>query len=466
MKTLDCLSNPSSRFLWVLGLAWSIATVPSIAGNEDSLAVLTAKLRVIEIEKQLVGIAPNDQPTDQRLNVIEIKLFGAAAQGDLFDRLHRIERALKQSPVSPSAGPIAASIGGPAANATNTSTKAPPVPTAQESEEEEEEDDQGPISAALPPVAPLPPPPAVSTTNGGASKAVPLSAGGMSTLPGLKKPPPPPVDESKVLKSSVSTNVDIKKPEVEVYKDANKLLTGGKYGSALKLFESLCERNPKEPSYFYGAGACYRQLGKPYDAFADFVFAWHLGPDNPMFHEVAEGMIPELKVRIDDSFKLTYGFQAKDPEAILNAGTRMWKAGLTKQAIKLFQWALKNEPLYAQVAAYNLGVTAEYGGDYKIAKGYYDYAATYGHRLEATLVQRGPNSDQIKKSLERVSTYYIEQARADVQQKLKAGTGRFTWFGWTQAASLPKSWGSEVCPFCAISRTSKEYEIGRSHPQP
>lgn len=468
----------TSRCLLVLGFSISSLTASlcsAFAADDDSLAVLTAKLRVAEIEKELVGIAPNNQPTEQRLNVIEIRLFGSpASSGDMFERLYKIEQALKHPEiVNPGGGASVGSAGVSASTNGATSTKdkekagsstvdtaaAPQTSKKAESQDDDDDDDNAAplVANAKPPLehdiekssaVPLAPP------------MTPLSAGGMDTLPGVKKPDP------KVLKSSVTANVEFKKPEVEVYKEATKLLADHKYDASLKMFEQLCQRNPRAATYFYGAGACYRQLGKPYDAFTDFVIAWHLGgTDNSMYHDVAEGMIPELKQRIDDSFKLTYGFHAGEPESVLNAGTRLWKAGFTKQAIKLYTWAIKNEPLYSQVAAYNLGVVAEYGGDYKTAKAYYDWAATQSHRLEG-MVQNSKDKNIIKKSLDRVSTYYIEQARADVQQKMLKGSVRSPWFGWSQAVSLPKSWASEVCPFCAISRTSKEYEIGRSHPQP
>lgn len=442
------VSDPESRLSTVwwprcAALAVTLLTcvlfAASASGQEDSTRALKSKLRVIEIEKQLVGMAPRNQSTEQRLDVIEIRLFGAAAQGDLFARLQRIERALVTQEGEPKTG------------AGGASKAVAAVPVAEEEEEEEEE---GPIAAVSS---------GAGKGSGSPTPLIPsvaqLTAGGMDAMPGVKKPDPP-----KVLKSSVTTTMEFKKTDSDICQDANKLLTSGKYTTALKLFKDLARRNPKEPSYVYGAGLCYRQMGQPYDAFAEFVIAWHLsGSDSSMYHSVAEGMMPELTARIDDSFKLTYGFSAQDPEAVLNAGTRMWKAGLTKEAVRLFSWALKNEPLYANVAAYNLGACAEYGGDYKKAKGYYDYAASYAHRLEATLMRGHADSRLIRNSLERVSTYYIEQARADVQQKILKGQVR-SWNGWAQAVSLPQSWGSEVCPFCAISRTAREYQIGRSAP--
>ncbi|MBX9696293.1 MAG: hypothetical protein K2Z81_28150 [Cyanobacteria bacterium] len=153
----------------------------------------------------------------------------------------------------------------------------------------------------------------------------------------------------EVLKVRVTESVDIsaevakkyKKSKTSViYEAANNAMKKGDYEVASKLYELLCARSPKEAKYFYGAGMAYRGQGDQYSAFSNFVIAWHLG-QGPVFEKMAESMVKDLQVRLDDTFKLTYGFQASDPEAVLNAGARCWKAGLEKQSWQLFVYALK-----------------------------------------------------------------------------------------------------------------------------
>lgn len=256
-----------------------------------------------------------------------------------------------------------------------------------------------------------------------------------------------------MLKLAKSTNDTI-------YGEANRALKTGDYSLAAKLYEMLSERTPNDPRYFYGAGIADHMLGNDDDAFANLEIAWHLG-DLPIYGQTAESIVQFLKAEVDDQFKLTFQYGAHDPAVIVNAGARCWKAGLTKQSIQLFGYALKNEPLYAQIAAYNLGVNAEYRGDYKLALKYYEWSAAQSHRLEVTEKQFPLYASKIRESLKQLPTLYIEQARADVERKLKGGVKTFVWNGWTQATAIPKHYSSEVCPLCAISRTRKEYEPGQ-----
>ncbi len=276
----------------------------------------------------------------------------------------------------------------------------------------------------------------------------------------------------EVFKISVTSNVDIyeeaakkfKKAKDEVvYEKANSAMKTGEYKLACKLYEMLCLRKPKDPRYFYGAGEAYRGVGDPYSAFSNFVIAWHLG-QGPIFEKIGELMVPELKARLDDTFKLTYGFGSRDPEAILNAGTRCWKAGLEKQSWQLFLYALKNEPaIYARIAAYDMGAICEHRGNLKAAHLYYQWAVKDSRRLEA-LAQTSPHLQAtIRKSFELLPMLYLERASLDVESQLLRGSAS-TWGGWIQATVHPKHWSSEVCPLCAISRTETDYHAGESHP--
>ena len=61
-----------------------------------------------------------------------------------------------------------------------------------------------------------------------------------------------------------------------IQKEANKCFETGNYKLAQRLYELLCERDPKNPSYCYGAGDAYAYEGDNPSAFANFVTAWHL----------------------------------------------------------------------------------------------------------------------------------------------------------------------------------------------
>jgi hypothetical protein len=268
------------------------------------------------------------------------------------------------------------------------------------------------------------------------------------------------------LKRNQRTVIKLQKADDDtVYGEANRALKSENYDLAAKLYEMLAERKPTDPRYFYGAGIAYHMQGNDYDAFSNLVIAWHLG-DLPVYEQTAQSLIPYLKNEVDDQFRLTFRYQAHDPATIVNAGARCWKAGLTKQSIQLFGYALKNEPLYAQIAAYNLGVNAEHSRNFKLALQYYEWAAAQSHKLEATAKQFPLYKGEIEKSLKQLPTFYIEQARSDVEHTLKGNARVFVWRGWAQATGLPQHYSSEVCPLCAISRTRKEYESGQMEFRP
>jgi len=247
-------------------------------------------------------------------------------------------------------------------------------------------------------------------------------------------------------------------PEGAVYASAQKAMKKGNYDLSRKIYESLCARRPKDPRYFFGAGSAYRMMGNAHDAFSNYVIAWHLGGSNPAYREAAEATVVDLQHEIDDTFKLTYGFDWKDPECLLNAGARCWKAGLTKQSTQLFAYAMRTEPLYARVAAFDLGATAEHNGQLKLALQYYDWALKDTARLEAERANPKMDAGAIDRSFHLLSRQYVEQARSDVATKLRINDTR--WFGWTQATSYPAHWSTEICPLCTVCRTDPAYRIG------
>jgi tetratricopeptide (TPR) repeat protein len=238
-----------------------------------------------------------------------------------------------------------------------------------------------------------------------------------------------------------------------VYDRANQALKSGKYSLAAKLYEMLGARKPKDARYFYGAAIAYRMQGDIYDAFPNSFIAWHVG-DLPIYKETADSLVAELQPKLDRDFKLTWGYGATDPGAVVNAGARMWKIGLTRQSIQLFEYALKNEPLYSAVAAFDLGAVAERDGDLKLAARYYKWAAAQSHKLEAEAMKSPQLYGEISKAFKQLPTWYIEQAVTDVEHELKGNV--FVWRGWSQATQLPKQGGSEICPLCTISRTHPE----------
>lgn len=266
---------------------------------------------------------------------------------------------------------------------------------------------------------------------------------------------------------SVDNNATINRlktsPNEIIATEAKRALDERNYDLARRLFEILYQRDPKNPDYFFFAGKACSGQGDPPDAFADFVTAWHLG-DNPEYQRAANATVAQLKHQVDDTFKLTYSYKAHDPEVILNAAARCWKAGMTKQSVQLNEYALKNQPLLAHIAAYNLGAAAEHNGDYKLAREYYQWAAKRGHQLEAKANSDFRLRGEIDKSLNLLPTWYIEQAKFDTEQALQGHA--VTWHGWVQTDSYPKHWCSEVCPLCAISRTHAEYKGGSSRFEP
>ena len=240
-----------------------------------------------------------------------------------------------------------------------------------------------------------------------------------------------------------------------VYEEANQAVKSNNPKLAAKLYEMLCEKQPKDARYFYGAAIAYSMQGNSGEAFANSMIAYHLD-DSPIYRQFANSLVSQLQKEADPCFKLTWGYAAHDGGIVVNAGVRLWKIGLTQSSIKLFEYAIKHEPLYAAIAAYDLGATAEKEGNFKLASQYYKWAAAQSHNLEAQAARSPQLYAEISKTFKQLPTYYIEQAYSDVQGKLKGHVSQ--WFGWPQAATRPKVWGSEVCPLCAISRTRPDYE--------
>jgi tetratricopeptide (TPR) repeat protein len=249
-----------------------------------------------------------------------------------------------------------------------------------------------------------------------------------------------------------------KAPEKEVDQQATKAFIAGHYGLSAKLFDMLSGRKPKDPRYFYGSGQSYKMLGDYPTAFACLIMSWHLG-NSPFYDTAVSSLIPILQKTVDDTFKVTYGYSANEPEGVLNAGVRMWKAGMTAQSIKLFEYVLKTDPLYRGAAAYDLGAVAEHDNNPKLALEYYKWALKENNHLIAAAEKSPELSGAINKSLSLIPPGYIESATADLQQRVLRGD--VSWNGWTQGVIHPEHWCSEVCPLCAISRTSLKYLGGQ-----
>jgi len=258
-------------------------------------------------------------------------------------------------------------------------------------------------------------------------------------------------DEKTVNGLKKSTNNDA------IFSAANSALADHNLKVAGELYQLLSQRDPKKAAYFYGAGYVEYHQGDYAGAFANFVVAWHLSEnlskaENTEYGGAAQVAVQALQSKVDPLFRLTWGYNVEDPEVVLNAATRLWKSGFTKESVQLNEYALKNSPNYAQIAAYNLGATAEYQKEYKQALQYYQLAAQTRQQLEA---EHDPKPVAISKSLNELSAMDIEQAISDTEKALKGNA--VVWHGWTQATRYPEVGGSEICPNCAISRTQARY---------
>jgi tetratricopeptide (TPR) repeat protein len=259
-------------------------------------------------------------------------------------------------------------------------------------------------------------------------------------------------DQTRIDRAKLDSNEAIQN-------EAEEALESRNFDVADKLYAILCQRDPKNPNYFYAAGNSYYSQGNYPSAFANIVTAWHLADNSATsaYVQAANSTVEKLRILVEKNFRLTFGYDSREPETIVNAATRLWKSGFTQQSVQLNEYALKNEPLCAQIAAYNLGAIAEHNRDYWQALAYYQSALQRSRQLEAN---HDPKiSAQISKSLAQLPTSYIEQAITETQQALRGYPT--IWRGWVQTTSYPKHWGSEVCPLCAISRTDPEYKSGQ-----
>jgi hypothetical protein len=274
----------------------------------------------------------------------------------------------------------------------------------------------------------------------------------------------------KLNAADLATVNRLKKSSKEtMQQEANSAFAKHNFKLAQELSDTLCQRYPTNAEYFSAAGdACYYE-GDYGGAFADFVTAWHLAGDNnpnSKYADAANSTLAKLRAQVDDTFRLTWGYDAQDQRTILNAATRLYKAGFTQDSVKMNLYALKNQPLYAQIAAYNIGAIAEEQGQYKEALTYYKWAGQKSRQLEQEAKSDPKLAAEISKSVAQLPDFYIEQAVSDTQKALTGHANR--WQGWMQPSaytSLPGHLCSDICPLCAISRTSQYYN-GQSEFQP
>lgn len=371
--------------------------------------------RVKQLEGIVIGVAPDDESCEQRLNAMEMKLFGHVQSGAVLDRLERIKD----------------SIAGV----------------------DEGEPSQEPTKSRAP-------------VNGSISTSM-MSGPGRSELSSSRAIVDDPLQkvlipqiESLLSPSTKSTNKQsatksTAQGDAKLYDEATAALDKKEFGKSETIYTELTKRNPKDARYFYGLGMAQQLQKRNGEAFANFVIACHLD-SSPRYLQAANALTAEMQHELDSNFKLKFRWQLSDQQSVLNAGTRLWKAGYTKAAINTFEYALKNLPLCRGIAAYDLGAVAEYNGDLKTAHQYYLWADKENARLAAEVKIKPMLATEINKSLNIFPKGYIEQATLDVQHKLL--NGDVTWNGWTQAITHPVYWSSEVCPLCAISRTEKRYD--------
>lgn len=423
-------------------------TLPCCAKDDDSLPSLNERLK--QLENVVIGSAPANESNEQRILNVELKLYGQQQGGTLQDRLMKAQQTVASNsnkqddwaatPMpTPSLSPSLLPPSIP--QSTDVPTPATPSPTRASANSPS---DSSPLSAVPAPDA---------TTDDGWPTALPRLEAPASSVGGPFKIE---VSESSTTQKIVDGYKKL--PDDQVFNAAQNYFQNHNYAVAEKLELMLADRHPKSARFFYEAGRAEVEQDHVDDAFANYALAWHLGHADA-YTMTAEKLVPVLQRQIDPYWKLTWQWQAQDPEAVLNAGTRLWKGGCTKQAIRMFEYALKNEPMCRGAASYNLGAIAENEGNLKMALRYYQWAAKENARLSAEATAHPAYQDQIQKSLNIFPPGYIENAIADVRQKLLRGDT--SWHGWTQPRSYPTNQCSEVCPVCAISRTEPEYIMGQ-----
>jgi hypothetical protein len=471
----------SSILLFMLALSLSSSS-KSCAEDKDGQVDKELLKQVAQIELNLTGKSAEHENLEQRLSSIETKLFGKEQSGTTFDRLENIRKNIAASvaqnrnaggrnsddwPALP--GVTSATTPGmppattPAITPTTTTTMSPT--TSQPAIGMQTSTSNQPIteSASSQNLLSTPPSKTASTTNAD-STATASDTEWPTALPHLQeitepKRGPLKVEISQTAAADQAIVNSLKKaPEDEVDQRATKAFSEGKYALSAKLFDMLADRKPKDPRYVYGAGESYKMLGNYPSAFACLTMSWHLG-NSDFYTNAIESLLPTMQKDYDDTFKIQFGHNADEPEAVLNAGVRMWKAGMSAQAVALFEYVMKNEPAYRGVAAYNLGAVAEHNNDPKLALEYYKWAVQENARLAATAEKKPQLAGAINKSSSLMPAGYIQHAVADLQQEMLRG--HLPWNGWKQGTVHPEHWSSEVCPLCAISRTSLKYNPGQ-----
>jgi len=408
--------------------------------------------------KNVMGASPDDMSPSDLISGLELFTFGKTQTGLLSDRFTRLQAARPGTTTTTTTTEPATAIASATATATSSVTtsatsSATTSATSAATATAAAGTDINSVPMVMPVLKNLPCNNfTLSSFGQGEDKTMLLRGGILSVGAGRTD------NETRAHKTIVPSAAE----ELKTFKDAEAATQSGNYAKAAMLYQALAKRHPLDPRYFYGAGTAFEAMRDNFDAFPNLIIAWHHGSSDPVYNQTIDDLVEAMKAQIDPNWRKTYGFQASDPETILNAGARCFKAGLTNQSIQLFEYAAKTEPWYAPAAAYNLGAVAESRGNLKLALQYYHWADNQAQRLEQEVARVDPRYNvpyqvALNKSEQVVNRTLIGEAIDQVQSRMAMGDS--TWHGWTQAdvRQLPKFWASEVCPSCAINRNSTTY---------
>ena len=370
-----------------------ICSAGSLAGADQAPLQEEPKLLtdIRSLETKVLGQSSPGESIEQRLDAIEMKLFGQKSSASLYDRITKIK-----------------------AQTDADSSVLPPAVKPKPSEV-------------------MPPPATVEETNKGIE------------IRSDKTPPPASKDKANAPTESINKPPPDRKPspfelKTEQLRKIQAVFEDSNFKLAHKLATDFVNEHPYEHNgYFALAQIDIQERSSPpeYDQYAynQLLKAYYLQPGNKLCDKAFTYLRYAVGVtrRNDPKCIFMSSRSMRGPQALLNVGVNCFKRDDEKDAIDIFKFVAKFSPGGAASAYYNLAAIAESHGQLSNALKLYQSAeAAWQKRctLDAARLLKFDDADRLSERL---------LARTLQRVNLKIKNGDKVWQGVVPDPNAPES---------------------------